>query len=131
MSFAWDMQVAIYSKLTETLAGIDDYAVYSHVPQDKPLPFVVIGETTELEFDTDDSEGFNSTVQIHTWSNERSNKQVKEMQSAVYKKLHRAELVISGYNVITVEVEQARNFVESDGITRHGVQQVRIFAQRG
>jgi hypothetical protein len=123
-------QRAIY----ERLAGDYDVtslvqAVYDHVPQDAAFPYVVIGDSTEAQWDTDDSTGTEATVTIHVWSRFRGRSETKLIQDAIYQSLHRYDLPIDGVHTVTVEWEYAESFLDPDGLTRHGVQRFRIISE--
>jgi len=123
MSIELELQQAIYSVLKHGLA----YPVFDDVPENLTPPFVVIGDDTLIQFDTDGESGFEATLTIHTWSAYRGRAEVKEMQGAVYNLLHRADLTITGYNVLGCDFEFSQSMVDSDGVTRHGIQRFRIY----
>ncbi len=124
--FAWPLQVAVFQALDTALS----VPVYDAVPDNEPYPYVVIGNATQNEWDTDADIGYEITLQVHAWSDYRGMDELKTLQAAIHGALHRAELSVTGYNVITAEVEQSQSMLDGDGVTRHGVQQLRIFAQR-
>lgn len=116
-----------HAPLTALVTG-----VYDNVPQadDSGLatafPYVVIGEDTGREWDTDTEIGGDFTVRIHTWSRYRGRKETKEIQGAVYDALHRATLAVTGYAFVTCDFQDSDTIVDNDGLTRHGVQSFRI-----
>lgn len=123
MSAFTKVQTKIFSVLT---AGLT-IPVYDSVPQDTTnFPYVNIGDDTFTDFDGDDFTGFDGTLTIHTWSTADGRIETKNLQGEIYDLLHRANLVILGYNVITIDQVFADSFLETDGITRHGVQRFRI-----
>lgn len=121
MSAEFEIQKAVFAKLSAL-----SYPVYDDVPDNAAAPYVVIGDDTLIEFDSDGISGFEATVTIHTWSTYRGKKQIKEMQGAIYDLLHRAELIVSGYNFIGCDSEYSESLLDADGVTRHGVQRFRI-----
>lgn len=124
----WLIQVAIKSRLN-AYAGTSGYTIYDHVPQDASFPYVVIGEGTATQWDTDDSTGSDATVTIHTWSRYRGRKEVKEMQRQIYNALHRYDLPVTGLNTVTVEWEHSETLLDPDGLTRHGILRFRIITE--
>lgn len=122
MSAELEIQKSIYTALESALS----INVYDNVPDNAQAPYVVIGDDTFAEFDTDGDSGFEATVTIHSWSTYRGRSQVKEIMSAVYNALHRADLTVQGYNLLGCDFEFSETFLESDGVTRHGVQRFRI-----
>ena len=142
------LQAAIYSRLTNDAAlnnllsrqvrpdgsKGDGPAVYGHVPDavdvgdknSENFPYVVIGEDTNIDFDTDTSLGSESTVTIHQWSRFRGRSEVKKIQKAIYDALNRAELTISGRHLVDSIWEFAETTLERDGKTYHGVMRFRV-----
>jgi len=131
----WQLQVALFNKLNVSAITNIVRGVYDHVPQaadagdDSQFPYITIGEARINEFDTDEVLGFDASCVIHVWSRQRGRKQVKQIQDVIYQLLHRANLAIVGYDLITIDQEFAESFVDSDGLTRHGVQQFRVLFQ--
>jgi hypothetical protein len=121
-----ELQKAIYSKLSTSLV----IPVYDHVPQGSEYPYIVIGEDTAIEWDTDDSVGSESTLTLHVWTRNRGRKECKEIMDSIYDVLHRCELAVTGYNVVNCAWELAETFVDPDGKTRHGVTRYRIIMDR-
>jgi hypothetical protein len=122
MNAELEVQKAIYSVLDTALS----IAVYDDVPDNAAAPYVVIGDDTFVEFDSDGATGFDATVTVHSWSTYRGRSQVKDIMGAIYAALHRAEFTVTGYNLVGCDCEFSETFLESDGVTRHGVQRFRI-----
>lgn len=122
MSAELNVQKAIYAKLDAALTQ----PVYDDVPDNAIAPYVVIGDDTFIEFDSDLVNGFEATVTIHSWSKYRGRSEVKTIMAAIYDALHRAEFTVQGYNLVGCDCEYSETFLESDGVTRHGVQRFRI-----
>lgn len=133
MSFEIDVQTVIYTTLandaplTALVTG-----VYDNVPQandagsGSAFPYVTIGEDVHTDWSTDTESGDDVTITIHTWSRERGRKEAKQIQGAVYDALHRAELVFTNYKFVACDWLQSESFMDTDGLTRHGVQTFRI-----
>lgn len=143
MGAALNLQTAIYTALranaglTAMLATAPSggSAVFDHVPQSAageataPFPYLAIGDTTEAEFDTDDSTGREFTVTLHVWSRYLGMAQVKNIMDQVKIVLHNQVLAVTGELVVFVYWEFAEVFLDPDGITRHGVTRFRINTQ--
>lgn len=131
MSAESAIQTAVYTTLSTALS----VSVYSNgaAPDNTTARYVVIGDDTHIEWDTDGDTGFESTVTIHSWDNDSASRgllAIKVLMGQVYSALHRAELTIAGYNFTGCEFEFSETFVESDGVTRHGVQRFRILVEK-
>ena len=101
-------------------------AVYDHVPQDAVFPYIAIGDVTSVPFDTYDTVGDEQTLMLHTWSEYRGRKEIKTLQGLVYDVLNRAELSLSGGTAIGCDQELVEDFIDADGLRRHGVQRFRV-----
>lgn len=121
------LQAAAYTKLNAdgTLAG----KVFDHVPQGTAYPYIVIGEFTGVEFDTDDQDGAEITMTIHSWSRERGMKELQGLLDAAYGALHDQNFVVADEVVVLCYFEFVQTMIESDGLTRHGVQRFRFITQ--
>lgn len=125
-------RLANYSALTALLASDPRFAapaIFDHVPQDAVFPYVVIGDTTAIEWDTDDTTGAEYTVTLHVWSEYRGRKEAKKIQAELYNALHRHELAISGATTVTCEWEYAETVLDTDGLTRQGITRFRVLAE--
>lgn len=103
--------------------------VYDHKPVpddennlDADFPYVVIGEDDATQVDTDDTINADHISVIHTWSRYRGLKEIKQMQQAIKDALHRQPLTVANAVYTDGYLEMEENFVDSDGLTRHGVQ---------
>ena len=133
-----DIQRTIYetllnsSDLSQLLAsftysnGATVPAVFNDLPQsddNSVFPCVVIDAQIDNALNTDTTDGFDSTVLIHTWSVQPSNVEVSAIQDVIYSLLHRKKAsYISGISCELSEIMR-----DPDGISRHGVQRFRIF----
>jgi hypothetical protein len=123
MSASFEIQKSIFTVLNNGLV----VPVYDNVPDNALMPYVVIGDDTLIDFDTDGKTGFEVTVTIHAWSNYRGRAQVKGLLGEIYFLLHRKDYVIIGYTLIGSDCEFEETILESDGVTRHGIQRFRLF----
>lgn len=139
------LQIAIYQRLagftdlTDLLATFDygngtTPAIYDQVPQvddaadSSDFPYVVIGEWTMTQNDTDTDTGFDATLTLHTWSRQRDYQECQRVMTEVYNALHRhTGWVVPGYGVSGIHQEFSDLMRDPDGITRHGVQRYRIY----
>ena len=125
MSAGVQLQTAIFQALENISEPV--YAMGS-VPDNVTDRYVVLGEKTLNEWDTDGLTGFDVTMTIHTWDTSAANRSfvaLENLQQSIYDLLHRATLITNGYNVIGVEQEMCEPMLDPDGLTRHGVQRFR------
>ena len=105
-------------------------AVFTHVPQDLgAYPYVVL---FDVGLDSDNNHchlGFDGTVNIHSWSDDRDMAVVGNIQKAIYDALNYSNLTMTGYTLIELHQEFSTILRDPDGITLHGVQRYRIILQ--
>jgi hypothetical protein len=89
------------------------------------FPFVTMSFPASTAFDDKTQTGQNSAVQIDVWSRVNGN-QVKTIAKAVYDRLHRQALGVSGH--ITTQCEDMVFERDPDGITRRGRLTFRVLA---
>lgn len=126
------IQAAVYSALSNDPAltvivgagGVHDWA-----GPGANFPCVSIGDDTAKDFDTCTSDGQETTVTIHTWSQSQGRYEVKSLMSNVYRILHKSNLTISGQTLVLMRCEFSQTFLDPDGITFHGVQRFRTITQ--
>ena len=128
MSAEAALQTAIYS----ALSGGQSVPVYAQgsVPDNAESRYIVIGNDTLIEWDTDGRTGFEATITIHTWDSTAENRSylpLKGIMGDIYNLLHRAELSITGYNTIGIDFEFSETYLDPDGLTRHGIQRFRVY----
>jgi hypothetical protein len=100
--------------------------VHDHVQQGKAYPYVVIGDDEHTDWDTDDQLGLESTLTLHVWARaHRGRKSVKQIQDRIRVVLHHKPLTIAGSHHVLTVVERADSILDPDGLTQHGVQEVR------
>ena len=132
MELQVNIQLALFTALNadvQLMAVVS--GIYDYVPQDTEYPYVVIGDCTWLEWDTDTTTGGEATCTIHSWSRYSGRLQVKQIQAHIYRILHRNPLVLSAGLAIDNFIEFAETFMDPDGETHHGVQRLRIITIDG
>lgn len=122
----WNAQTAVYAALTG--ASVASGRVYDHVPQDVTFPYVEIGESSAQPDDAVLVEGTDELLMIHVWSRYRGQKECKEIMDAIHTVLHHQDLTVIGRTHAHTSIAGTRSFLDPDGLTRHGVIQVRILS---
>lgn len=128
MSFEVAIQTAIFQQLIADPALIArEIPIYDDVPQANDsgepsvFPYIVVGEDSLVNWDTDTELGGRASITIHTWSRYAGKLEVKQIQANVYDALHNAELTIPGHACVMCSFAQSDSFLDVDGKTRHGV----------
>lgn len=124
-----DVQTAVFAALNgnTTLRALVS-GVYDSVAQGVVFPYVAIGDGTAVPFDTCTTLGDDATIDVHVWSRYRGRAECKAIQEAVYNVLHWQTMAgLAG--LVSIEQEMAQDFLDPDGLTRHGVQRFRILIE--
>jgi hypothetical protein len=117
------LQAGFYQRLTG-YSGLSGVGVYDYIPQGTKPPYIVIGDDTMNEYDTQTGNGFDCTVMIHCWHFLTSGrKAVKSVMSAIYDALHNQEpyITVDGFSLTRLYCEFQQSFqdVTEEGDTDH------------
>jgi len=126
------IQAAVYTALSNDpalTAMVGPNGVFDVDGPKLIFPRVSIGDDTAKDFDTCTSDGQETTVTIHTWSQSQGRHEVKSLMSNVYRILHKSDLAISGQTLVMMRCEFGQTYLDPDGITFHGVQRFRTITQ--
>lgn len=125
----YTLQEALFTCLysdSELMDKITD--VYDTTPSDAVFPYVVIGETTSVPWDTMDFYGEEITCTFHVWSQQPSKMETKEIVSLAMQALSKEPLSLgSGFCMEIVRPDM--NQVFDDDLERnikHGVVRFRF-----
>jgi hypothetical protein len=123
------IQQALYDILTSdpTLAN-KITGVFDFVPDNQDYPFVTIGETMSIPYETFDRYGEEVSTILHIWSRYRGMKQVNEIMEDCKRLLARKDFAVAGWQNISCYHDFSEVIREPDGVTRHGVIRLRILA---
>jgi hypothetical protein len=129
VSFELAVQSAIYNALINHAPLMDAVpGVFDDVAQDyEDFPYVTIGEAQHAANDTDTTLCEIVTASVHVWSRKSGRAETKTIQGFIFDALNRASLTASGYRFHDCTRLGSQSFIDADGITRHGVQQFKIY----
>jgi len=131
MSFGLAVQKALYDKLVASNALMDIVSgVYDSVEEFETFPYVTIGEDVISEWDTVSTAGGDGVITIHTWSRYKGRVETKQIFEAIYDALHNQSLSATGHDIISTMWVNETSFLDSDGLTRHGVQTYRVLIDK-
>jgi len=121
------LQTTIYSTLANdnTLTSTLSAGVYDEVLEGASYPFVSLGEETAVDYSTKDTDGGETTINIHIWSQYKGAKETKQIMDRIHDLLHDSNLSVTGFNLINLRYEFSDIMRDPDGVTRHGVMRFR------
>lgn len=108
-------------KATAPLTAILTGGIGNHLPQDGPLPYMRVRYSKSKDWSTKTSQGFIATFIMDIWDEQETDKNILDAFDKVNEVLQNQPLAtISGQSLL-LRFEDANTFVESDGVTHHGV----------
>lgn len=129
MSSSAELQGLFYATLKGDAAIMAiAHKVYDRVPSSpfgEKTAYITLGATDGTDDTADCIDGQEINTTIHCWSRAVGKIECKRLTDLVRKKLHRASLSLTANALAFLEVESTRVFDDPDGITTHGVVQVR------
>lgn len=127
---SWELQKALYDALTgdSSLMALIT-GIYDHVEQETAFPYVTIGESSISAFDTKDTDGMEHILTINTWSRKRGRKEIKQIHAEIYRILQNENIPISNQVIILMQFDFEEIYLDSDGLTYHGVLRFRSLTQ--
>jgi len=124
---SWNLQQTIYTLLTGESPSIAGDRIYDDVPQNVTFPYVEIGDGQVIPDDTSSAdEGFSEFIDLHVWSRYRGKKEIKQIFGQIHAALHGVALSVTGRASALSWVRNVRQFLDPDGVTRHGVVTVEV-----
>lgn len=122
--------LAAHSYATPPCPAVYDYAPQVAHPEDSgAFPYVVVGDTNAIDFDTDDRDGHEFTVTLHVWDHYRGSKRAREVMDAVYGALHRKDLQVAGQHTVYCYWEFSGAVPDTEPLVQHYATRFRIVVQ--
>lgn len=123
------LQKAIYAALTGDVTLMAKITgVFDFIPDAQAYPFVQIGEGQFNEWDTNTDYGFDGTLTINVWHRpgERGRAPIYDIQADIYRILHNSTPSVSGFSIPSFRVDFSDIVVDTDAVTYHGIQRLKI-----
>ena len=106
--------------------------IFTRVPEKlNQYPYIVLYEAELNEDDNSETDCYDGTLTLHTWSDDRDLSEVGNIQKAIKNALHRQDFNFDGYGLIEIHQEFQTILRDPDGILLHGVQRYRILLNEG
>ena len=122
-----------YAPLTTLLAvdSIDNVssAIFDHVDQNNPFPYISVGEPNGVEHDADDITGWTGTVDVRIWSRFRGFEECNQISRQVDAVMHRAEPSVTDARIVTLHRESVQSLLDPDGLTRSVIVSYRVILE--
>lgn len=127
-----ETQKAVYAvlsadpTLTTLLGGVG--RVFDHVPDNTAYPYVTISMFPFNDRGSYTTEGVTVEFQISAWVRgaSRGSLAVQSIQKRIDELIHKANLSITGWKIITLRRELIDERTEDDNVTKQGIQRFRL-----
>ena len=124
------VQKALYGALSALgLRVVDRGAQASDGGSPVDFPYVEVGFIVMNPYDTASETGFDYLARIHTRSRSGSMAETKAIQGQIYDRLHRGQMIVTGFNHILIQRERSEVLDGPDG-QFHGVCEYRGLIER-
>lgn len=117
MNPSLDLQRALYATLSAALSA----PVYDEVPEGAALPYVVIGDISEVGDYSHSTDGRQLLVTVHVWSSYPGMTEARQIAGDVIAALHFQELTVAGYRPVPFVLEFYDVLRDPGGTIRHAV----------
>lgn len=91
------------------------------------FPYIVLGESAAEPLETQAGGGYDTTLDIHTYSRALGMKEAKAVMAAISDCLHGQDFAVTGQRLVFCRL--ISQSLRQDGETRHGVQRFRIITE--
>lgn len=125
-SAGWELQKAIYSRLTNDAALMAKITGVFDDANGQAVPFVTIGEASAVDWSTKTEPGQDFIITLHTWSEYPGMKEVQEIHDLILQAITRAPLTLDGFYCHFNRLVNEQTLRDPDGVTRHGVLSLRF-----
>lgn len=127
-----ETQKALFAVLNDdatltTLIGADK--VFDHVPDNTEFPYISMQILPWIDQGSHTVEGMEAEIQINVWYQEttRGTAGVATIQKRIDELLHKANITVSGWDVILMRRTFVDILSQDDNVTLQGVQRFQIF----
>lgn len=126
-----EVQKAVFATLNSdaTLTSLlGSNKVFDHVPDNTSYPYVSIFIFPFEDRGSYNTEGLTLVFQVSTWvrGNTRGNLSVQTIQKRIDELLHKANLSITGWKIISLRRDLIDLRTEDDNVTKQGIQRFRL-----
>lgn len=97
-----DLQTAVFSSLASS-----SWKVYETVPPATPMPYITIGNATQINDDTKTAKRKTFSLMLHTWSKGTDSTESKLMDAFVQEQLLDNDLQLVSHNLDIAELTMA------------------------
>lgn len=124
------LQQAVRNKLTgdATLMAMIT-GVFDAVPKNQDLPYITVGDATEIPFNVFAKDGKEATITLHIWSLYKGFKEALDIRNRIDQLLDGQTLTITGFVNVLCQFENSETLRDPDGVTRHIATRYRVVVQ--
>ena len=124
-----ELSIGLYERLSsDPILSAKITGVFSSVEEDQVHPYITVGEPTSLPFTTKNKFGEELSVVIHAWSLYDGNLEAIKLLNHCLDALS-TRMLLNGFTIRKVDVENIRVFDDVDPRIRHGVLRLKYTIQ--
>lgn len=115
-------------KAAPAVSALVGAKVYSDVPHDEAMPYLVVGQmTTQVPFAQKDAQGDSIALTIEAWSDKASILEAAQVMQAARQALNRNNTIsLSSHQLVDVNWEYGSIGRELDGVSWHALHRYRV-----
>ena len=123
-----EIQNAIVAALVADagFGAICEDRIYDRPPQDVDFPYAEFGPFNGEPYDGQAFDGWESFIEIHSWSRKWGRVECQQIMAAIEAVLHEEQLTLDSASFSLGRLVDQRTLEDPDGITTHGVQRFRF-----
>ena len=102
----WELQKATVAAIEAdaTVKGLvgDPVRIFDRIPENTPLPYITVGDTSSADDGTKDTEAQDHDVAFEMFSADGGREEVKKIQAAIHDALHLANLTMDAGTLVCI-----------------------------
>lgn len=117
------LQKALYEALVadSNLTALIGDRVYEGVTGDSQFPYIVLGESVEIDDSVQCQDASEIFVDIHVWTKETGYEQNKRISNLVRRIIHNQELTLDEERCVDIQHRITRTFPDEEIVVKHGI----------
>jgi hypothetical protein len=133
MNASLDLQIALKTHLLSSAPvsfALGEGAVFDHVPQDTPFPYLCFGDIETRDWSTQVTRGHEHTIDLHAWSDHKGRREALDIIAAVDEALDQASLILVDHSLISLKTLFSTVLHEVNKSLYHGIIRLRAVTQQ-
>jgi len=104
-----------------TITAIVGDRVYEEVMENSEFPYIVLGDTQEIDDSVQCLDASEIFVDVHAWTNTPGFADIKRLTNAIRRVIHNADLVLDEERCVSIRHRITRTFPDQDIVVKHSI----------